>query len=333
VTLHAGDTRAAAVQIDGVWQPLAARSTTIVEVDGPFAVASVCATEGSTQSETWLLGPGDGDEHWLPCQRPATEVTIVAELVDLNLPDDEPRPEVYVGTSRVEELGTTATRIAPGTYDVVAFERTVPYRYVIQRGVTIEDDTTLTIDFDADGEPLAVREVTIGGESIAEGATVQVTAEIGTTRADLFSNSGTAHVFPDGAADRQLVTVHDHDSEVWRRVILGAGPLGLQMPAGIGTSDLDLVDAPSATWETSGIYTRAELSTVAADTRGRDATVAFPGWYQATGAYDSLTGVDLATLPGWDPAWRITPAAAALSLSTTHDDGTGEGAHVYVEIQ
>jgi hypothetical protein len=331
VTLHTGDVRAAAVQIDGVWQPLAARSTTIVEVDGPYAVASICSGD-DLQRETWLLGPGDGDEHWLPCQRPLTDVSLAVEFLGASDDPDAPRPEVYLGTTGLNDLDTDV-RIAPGTYDVVAFERSAPHRFVITRDVSIELDTILTIDFDAAGQPLATRDVTIGGEPISDTVTVQVTAEVGTTRAELFDTSTTMHLFPEDAVDRQLLTVHEHDADVWTRVVIGAGPLGITMPIGIRTAEVDVtLGAPTVTWDTLGHFTHASLSTVDASTRGHDATVAFPGWYEATGAYESLTGVDLATMPGWDPAWRVDPAAIALSVWAPHDDGTGDGAHMYWDI-
>jgi hypothetical protein len=72
------------------------------------------------------------------------------------------------------------------------------------------------------------------------------------------------------------VTLHEHNSETWRRVILGDGTIAMQRPPAITTAELDLVGAPAATWQSQGDYDEARIDTVASDTSSRDATRVFP---------------------------------------------------------
>src|SRR5262245_2736724 len=135
VAVHAFGTKLVAIQDGGSWRPLAVPGDgeTNITVTGPFTVASVCDEPGFFGYYVTYGGVGS-KELFLSCSTPGT---VSVSLM--------PGTNVEAGISFYPLRDGWSWDIKPGTYDIVAYDRTLmPPRFEIRRGVSITQDTVLS---------------------------------------------------------------------------------------------------------------------------------------------------------------------------------------------
>jgi hypothetical protein len=308
VTLHARGAALLAIREgDRPWRALtpgADGDVTVAVAPGRYAIARVCDTADDFDLSVLLAGPADPRAHDLACEPGPARVTVSIDLAEAF---------VSVGSRRIG----LPTELDAGTYDVIALERGVEVpRFVIRRGVVLDEDTALRFDFDAEGTPMRAMALTTDalgdGESLSYSG-VELSTAGGGRYYELSVDPARTLVFPAsalGAGDTQLAEL-TAGRDSWLVVRAGARAItGDPESAAItlapeGTASATLDGALSVTWQAEGTWPQALAYAYDDLQTQRQGVEALPGWYAAGGATGGLTMPQAAELPGWDPAWRL----------------------------
>jgi hypothetical protein len=319
LTIHSGRELAAGLEIDGAWQAIPPNADTTFSVNGPYSVTSVCAgySAGSVDIHSSLRTPEDSDDFWLSCGRDSDVVPVTANV------NVEPGIEVRIGSKRLDANEPFDT-FSPGHWDVYAWSSA---GYTIRRDVEIDEGTTIDLEVGSTWHGFESRDVTIDGEpapadSIVAGLFLESGHE---TFVDLPASGTPLRVVSPidlEEDDRQLVSTTKAvtDGYLGATIHVGDGPVALVLPPEIAEAHGSYEDVPTVTWRYDGVWTSASFS--AAASNGNSLCVgASSSWIEATGTTDTLVGVDVRAMPGFDAAWFPSPVITGLDLHNTDPDG------------
>ena len=319
IALHAGDTKLLAIQpVGGDWQPLAVPANGEVSAtipDGPFTLVSVC--DEPEFFDYYVIFGGTGLTSLdLYCKTPANAVTVKIA--------DSSRARAAIGNFPLR--GGSSWKLAPGTYDITAYDDTLtPPRFEIRRGVSITADTEITFDLATTGSPLeeiAVTTDALATEAVAKSARLHTA---GGTRMTIPATNGSTRVWRVPASalvtgDRQTITATamtesgDASRTATRAIPNTAVSIELKLPAGISAVTAAFSPQQRATWQSTTdwneafFYASTEDGSVIYDALVTDEYVA------QTGALTSIEMPVPTSVPGWNPAWKV-PAMTDLEWS------------------
>ncbi len=304
------------------WQRLDGADVSF-EARGLYDVAVVCRED---IGDGWSMRatPDDGTRWSSVCRyagtvQPRFAITGRADVV-------------FVGRSASYPPAVSGEPIEPGTYDVVAMQRStgVPARterVQVIRGVVVDGVTPIAIDVGGLGLPPEAVTVRVAGGA-PDFAYVSGTTAGGTW----FSFQGVAMALPAAhtlAGDRQLATIHDGDA--WAEVPIEPGDNDVIMP--VVTVTPAFGPGPAVTWPVTSEWPLVTLSTFQWSQSGPA-----PPWWRfhvysdalSASVVDGVARVELVTpeLEGWRPGWMTDltrPHQVTATWSRPRADGGREG--------
>ena len=325
-------TQVAAIRSGDTWKPVEKTATgdASIELDGPTMLAIVCDDPSFFNYWTLYLGPGidDTEQLDLSCAPPAAGADVTVTI------DAPETTDVAVGLRRT--FGGGPIDLAPGTYDVIAVDRTMtPPRFEIRRGVALTTNTTLTFDLAATGTPMLATTITVTGAAAGETPQTLTSLRVGRTILSVSSiEEPAAWLFPAAAlveGDRQTVSAYSSDetrgSRSHRRLVAGTETaITLALPEHLTSAT---ATTSSVTWQGGdwdGFY--FGINSPSFDVLW-DVSV-FPEWTRAGGAVDTIRIPDPTSIPGWQSAWNLGATAGYewyFTASRREDPDTFSASH------
>jgi len=295
--------------MDGDWVVTTPDCGTAVETptDGPYEVVIVHqsttftivrALRAAPEERPWRLPFANGTT--LPCRQTPDDVTVPFNV------SGAPLGTLAIGPHNLSGLEDTVS-VPTGVHDVVAVSDETTPRFVIQRDVEI-DRSGISIAFDSDGAAFEARDLTIAPQNTTYSAGYSLVTAGGTTYQTSAGTTGVIHAVPDGAliaGDQQQLSIRGAGALV--NIDLRAvpsGPLSVSFPASIDAEVA--VDGPRVTFTVTPPGAWNEHAAFLSEPEDGD-TVTWriekrQGWPDP-----ALQFPDVASIPGWQDAWNITP--------------------------
>jgi hypothetical protein len=237
----------------------------------------------------------------LPCRETPDEVYVPLETVGASI------ATLAIGpASQQIHRPEDSVSFPLGIGDVVAISDEPTPRYVIKRGFELTQDG-ITIDFNADGSPLQRRALMVepAGESYT--VTTRLTTSGGTThRGEQGENPGEIWAIPEAVlveGDRQVASVGATHID-----LRAAGPTEpLTVTAAVPIDDAEVVvEGPDVSIQVNTAASWNEFSAIM-----REPQDSFPvTWsieHRRSWPGTELRFPDVASIPGWQAAWNLTP--------------------------
>jgi hypothetical protein len=319
ITVRTGRPFLAAIDRGDGWEVLPDQEELVLEVDGPFALASACGIVGFTVVDAWLATAEDGAEWTMPCRQDG------GDFYDLEIgmatgTMGETRVATGDQSWLLEDDLPQRAELRAGASDRLAVEQEGEYRFVLERAVALDGPGEWVIDLDRDGRARVPIEITTDlapEESEGRLATpVRIwTDGVFLELPDLDPDPATARVLP---ADvlvetdvQRIYAIHDPSAtqRTWTSDRVGAGRFDAVLPALVDEFGFTLASGiPVVTfvddrrWPDRRLH--AQTRPVGGAPRYWNLT-ALPGWVETAGEDGALAFPDVTTIPGWDPAWQL----------------------------
>ncbi len=301
-----GNTKLAAVRDGETWKTVKpdAAGGAKIDADGPTALAIVCDDPGYFNFYTLYLGPGIEDPALLDFSCPPDATANVTVTISSTTSLD-----VYIGTAR---SANGLVNVAPGVYDVIAIEQSMPPRFEIRRGVSITSNMLLTFSLATTGTSMVATQVDLTGTDPAD-VPMRVTQLTTKNRTQAFAFAGN-FMFPVSAlqpGDRQSLrastTSQAFGQRSHTREIVGTEAMvRLALPPYLTSVS---PTSTSATSQGGAAWNRFYYGIGNPDaTRLWDALM-YPEWIEAGGERDAIRIPDPTGIPGWQPAWSMPSTA------------------------
>ena len=327
ITVHTGRPFVAAIDRGDGWEVLPDQEDLVLEVGGPFAIASVCGVVGALRVQVWLVTAADEDEWYLPC-RQAVEEDLFAVQVRM-APGTLGETRVSMGDTWrwLEDDVPMSIGLRPGLTDRLAVEQEGEHRFVLERRVEITEPGEWVIDLDRDGRPL--EQIPVIHNVLPEDAQGRIntwiriwTDGIFLDRHDFDAEGDVVHVLPADVleeTDAQLVFAHYEWSQfqsAWVSDVAGAATFVAEFPALLDDVTFTTRGGmPMASYDDDRDWPERRLGAFAS---GRSwSLTARQGWVEAAGEDRVVAFPDVTTIPGWQPGWELGPSFnAGVHLST-----------------